>query len=372
MEAGIYPSKATRMEWSLRHMDYFYGNYHKFNLDPSFKDDDVESETNGIAKEMKSDYMVDGVLKNVRGLSNTPNPDQIIQFLNEDSYSLCGLLETRVKKKKLSGIYRRVFGNWDWVFNAHSCDGGTRIIVGWDPRSVNVMVIKQSSEVMHCFMELINGCDSFHCSFVYANVKSMERRSLWRSLMKYKCSVGGTSWVVLGDFNVSINPSKKSSGCSKITTDMCDFKECLANIKAEDIAMTGLHFTWNKNPGKISGLLKKLDRILGNVQFMAFFPNSYANFLSFMKSDHSSVMLVIPEVEVEGYSMFSVVSKLKSLKRPLRILNANQGNPFDNVKKLRAKLGNIQSDMVADPYNNSLREAELKCLKAYNSALKDE
>ncbi|GJV05068.1 reverse transcriptase domain-containing protein [Tanacetum coccineum] len=289
MEAVIYPSKATRMERSLRHMDYFYGNYHKFNLDPSFKYDDVESETNVIAKEMKSDYMVDDVLKvEIEGT-----------FVN----NLCGLLETRVKKKKLSGIYRRVFGHWDWVFNAHSCDGGTRIIVGWDPRSVNVMVIEQASQ----------------------------RRSLWRSLMKYKCSVGGTSWVVLGDFNVSIDPSKKSSVCSKITTDMCDFKE-----------------------------------------FYGLFPNSYANFLSFMKFDHSSIVLVIPEVEVEGYSMFSVVSKLKSLKRPLRKLNADQGNPFDNVKNLRAKLGNIQSDMVADPYNNDLREAELKCLKAYNSALKYE
>ncbi|GJR91759.1 RNA-directed DNA polymerase, eukaryota, reverse transcriptase zinc-binding domain protein [Tanacetum coccineum] len=148
------------------------------------------------------------------------------------------------KKKKLSGIFRRVFGSLGiGFFNGSSCDGGTRIIVGWDPRSVNVMVIEQASQVMHCFVELINGCDSFHCSFVYANMKSMKRRSLWRSLMKYKCSVGGTSWVVLGDFNVSIDPSKKSSVCSKITTDMCDFKECLANIKAEDIAMTGLHFT---------------------------------------------------------------------------------------------------------------------------------
>ncbi|GKB46389.1 hypothetical protein Tco_0897142 [Tanacetum coccineum] len=348
MKAGIYPSKATRMEWSLRQMDYFYGNCHKFKLDPSFEDDDVESETNGTAKEMKSDYMVDDV----------PEVENEGTFVN----NLCGLLETRVKKKKLSGICRRVFGGWDWVSNAHSYDGGTRIIVGWDPRSVNVMVIEKSSQVMHCFVEPINGCDSFHCSFVYANVKTVEKRSLWRSLMKYKCSVGDKPWVVLGDFNVSIDPSEKSSGCSKITTGMCDFRECLANIEVEDIAMTGLHFTWNKRPGKIGGLLKKLDRILGNVQFMASFPNSYANFPPFMKSDHSPAVLVIPEVvkakprpfkfhnylagkdgfvpivsnvwnqNVEGYSMFTVVSKLKSLKRPLRKLNADQGNLFDNVK----------------------------------------
>ena len=36
----------------------------------------------------------------------------------------------------------------------------------------------------------------------------------------------------------------------KITTAMSDFMHCVVDIGMEDIAMTGLGFTWNKRPGK--------------------------------------------------------------------------------------------------------------------------
>jgi hypothetical protein len=53
--------------------------------------------------------------------------------------------------------------------------GGTRIIVGWDPNCVNVMVMDQSPQVIHCFVEPINGDASFHCSFVYDHVYTVNR-----------------------------------------------------------------------------------------------------------------------------------------------------------------------------------------------------
>ncbi|PWA61234.1 hypothetical protein CTI12_AA374290 [Artemisia annua] len=60
MEAGIYPSKAIRMDWSLQQMDYFYKNCHKFMLDPISEDvEDVQSETDGVAGNMKPEYVVD-------------------------------------------------------------------------------------------------------------------------------------------------------------------------------------------------------------------------------------------------------------------------------------------------------------------------
>ncbi|PWA41468.1 hypothetical protein CTI12_AA553620 [Artemisia annua] len=58
MEAGIYPSKAVRLEWSIHQMDYFYKNCHQFQLDPSYEDDDVESDFEGIANGMKPEYEV--------------------------------------------------------------------------------------------------------------------------------------------------------------------------------------------------------------------------------------------------------------------------------------------------------------------------
>nr|GEX53046.1 hypothetical protein [Tanacetum cinerariifolium] len=63
MEAGIYPSKQVRMDWSIHQMDYFYKNCHKFHLDPIIEDDegDVKSDVEGIAMDMKPEFDVDAV-----------------------------------------------------------------------------------------------------------------------------------------------------------------------------------------------------------------------------------------------------------------------------------------------------------------------
>lgn len=57
MEAGIYPSKEIRADWSLKQMEYFYNNCHKFHLDPACEDD-VDSETDGVAADMKPEFDV--------------------------------------------------------------------------------------------------------------------------------------------------------------------------------------------------------------------------------------------------------------------------------------------------------------------------
>nr|GEX87556.1 hypothetical protein [Tanacetum cinerariifolium] len=75
---------------------------------------------------------------------------------------------------------------------------------------------------------------------------------------------------------------------------------------------------------------------------------------------------------VEGIAMFSLVFKLKMLKKPLRKLNFDQGNLFENVKRLRADLVLAQSSICSDPHNGLLREIEAKAFKAYKSALRDE
>nr|GEY84353.1 hypothetical protein [Tanacetum cinerariifolium] len=289
------------------------------------EEEEVESEVEGIAGTFAW---------NVRGLNNTPNQDQVIQLLREDNFSLCGLLETHVKKKNLSRICNRVLGNWDWASNISSCIGGMRIIVGWDPSSVHVMVLEQSSQVLRCFVEPVNGDPSF--------------------------------FVLLFTLPLILL-------IEGVTSAMNDFRDCVSDIKVEDIAMSGLQFTWNKKPRMVGGLLKKLDRVLGNIPFMTYFPSAFARFLPFMLSDHTPAMFVIPESnKVEGIAMFSLVSKLKLLNKPLRKLNFDQGNLFDNVKRLRDDLVLAQSVVCFDPHNGLLREMEAKAFKAYKSALRDE
>lgn len=101
----------------------------------------------------------------------------------------------------------------------------------------------------------------------------------------------------MGDFNVTIDPAESSAGSLVITLGMIEFRECLAAIDVEGLSMMGLSFTWNQKPVKKDGLLRKLDREMGNDIFLSVFPCACARFLPFLISDHSPAVLLIPELQ---------------------------------------------------------------------------
>ncbi|GJZ21446.1 RNA-directed DNA polymerase, eukaryota, reverse transcriptase zinc-binding domain protein [Tanacetum coccineum] len=224
------------------------------------------------------------------------------------------------------------------------------------------MVKEESAQVIHCFVEPLIGDKKFHCSFIYAHVHTIKRRSLWRSLQKYKRSIQDDPWIILGDFNATLDPFEKSTGGSKTTTARGDFRDCVLDIDIKDISMSGLRFTWNKKLGKKRCLLKKLDMVMGNVEFMSAFPSAFAQFMPFMTSDHTSTVLVI--LGVKGCKA-----------KPFKFHNflSNKYGFLPMVKSVfKNELASIQSVVVADLPSDVLREAELKCFNAYNVALRDE
>ncbi|GKC04027.1 protein LAZ1 [Tanacetum coccineum] len=154
--------------------------------------------------------------------------------------------------------------------------------------------------------------------------------------------------------------------------------------------------------GGRNGILKKLDRIMGNIDFVEGFPGSYTIFQPYRISDHSPAVLKMPSCSatkpkpfkfynflshkstflevvtenwnfhIEGHSMFRLVQKMKSLKKPLRKLLHDQGNLHDRVNKLRIELDEVQKAIDSDPLNYSLRDEEAVYLQAFNEAMIDE
>ncbi|GKE36473.1 hypothetical protein Tco_1459878, partial [Tanacetum coccineum] len=135
MKLGVYPSAEIRNDWSLHQLDYFFHNCSKFGLEPYNDDDDVESKNDGMADMMKPENIG----------NNGPEVELMGVESDEGGYSFCGILETRVKKHKLNKICSKVFGNWDWMSNVALCDGGTGIVIGWDPNAVRIMLHSQTS-----------------------------------------------------------------------------------------------------------------------------------------------------------------------------------------------------------------------------------
>ncbi|GKE24059.1 hypothetical protein Tco_1435571, partial [Tanacetum coccineum] len=203
-----------------------------------------------------------------------------------------------------------------------------------------------------------------------------------------------------GDMNVTLSPNEHSSGGSSMTGDMNKFKDCINLIEIEDIATSGLFFTWTKNlfntkAGNKSSVLKKLDRVMGTEDFIDKFSQAHAVFLPYLIFDHCLTVTIIPSIlqtkkrafkftnfvadkkeflstvrngwtnEYDRCQMFKNVKNMKTLKRDLKKLTWKDGNIFDNVKTLKEKLKIIQTKIDVDPHNTDLRSDESRCLKEY-------
>ncbi|XP_022007408.1 uncharacterized protein LOC110906609 [Helianthus annuus] len=320
---------------------------------------------------------------NIRGLNRSLKQSEVRQAVKDYNLSLCAILESHVDIGKLDKICKSVFRNWDWTSNGAKCDKGTRIIIGWNPAVFDVMVLDQSDQVMH--LQLIFKLDRrrVFCSIVYAANYYISRRSLWQNLSMHKVLVGGDPWFVMGDFNSALNLEDKSMGVSSISVGMKDFQSCLDDIEMFDINSSGFHFTWNQKPKKGVGLLKKIDRVLGNTQFVTLFPRAVALFHPYRLSDHCPSILKIPEAEfldivtrvwntrINGVHQFCVVKGCGSSRSLFEHYFLSKETCITKPK-ISGRNSSLQQSIDREPLNVVLQAEEATIMSSYQEALLDE
>ncbi|GJW05389.1 RNA-directed DNA polymerase, eukaryota, reverse transcriptase zinc-binding domain protein [Tanacetum coccineum] len=208
-------------------------------------------------------------------------------------------------------------------------------------------------------------------------VRGLERRSLWKDLRGMKSITSGYPWILMGDFNVTLKIEEHSAGGSRSSRDMQDFMDCVNDIKVEDVNQSGLLFTWIKSPSKPdTSIMKKLDRVMINFEFLSRFSGSNARFHPFLISDHIRVVMHIP-------------NSLKGVKKAFRFSNfITDKVEFSDVVKqnwrcdcdgynmyklsLEDDLKKAQIKVEANPYDTKAKEDMTSILHNYNEALNDE
>ncbi|XP_052622982.1 uncharacterized protein LOC128128155 [Lactuca sativa] len=339
---------------------------------------------------------------NVRGLNKSVKQKEVIDVIRSNNLGICAVVESHVKVLNLKNVCVKTFGQWDWVSNNNSCEAGTRIIVGWNPRLFDVMIISQSKQVIHCYVKFCGSDVGMYLSFIYAASNYLDRRLLWDDLKKHSLVVKKEAWGLLGDFNVALKPSEYSEGCSKTPKGVEDFVDCLSFIEVEDLNSYGFQFTWNKTPAGNMGLLKKLDRVMVNLKFISDHPLAYAVFKPYRNSDHCPVILNLPvdkvkwkpsfrfanfisekeeflplvkevwDINIEGFFMFKVTQKLKILKKHCRKLCNKHWGAGKRIQKLRKELECKQQEIDSNPFDCKIREEHANILLDYNVACNDE
>ncbi|GJU43506.1 hypothetical protein Tco_1200772 [Tanacetum coccineum] len=176
----------------------------------------------------------------------------------------------------------------------------------------------------------------------------------------------------MGDFNVALNIEDSFAGSSLMNVGMCDFKDCVKRIEVIDINSFGLHFTWNQKPKGRNGILKKLDRIMGNMEFVDMFPGAYALFQPYRISDHSPAVLKLPSLSGSKPKPFKFYNFIAHKPGFLEVVAANWCSHVEGHSMLRAELDEVQKALDLDPSNSTLRDEEALYLQAFDEAKLDE
>ncbi|KAG7588439.1 Reverse transcriptase domain [Arabidopsis suecica] len=302
------------------------------------------------------------------------------------------LIETKVKLHKSQKYINSTFPGWNFAGNYEFAELG-RIWVVWDP-SVRLSIHSKSSQMITCLVHLPNSGKEVAISYIYAVNCKYGRQNLWEEIEGLASDpiIFSKPWVAMGDFNQIMHPSENSTGGTRISKGMYEFRQCALNAGLSDLSFRGSNYTW-WNKREANPIAKKLDRVMVNDNWLMEFPLAYATFGDPDVSDHCPGCLVmgtntpsrkpfmvshflmqhrdfIPRVSefwkdtiVDGTAMFCFSKKLKLLKRVIKDLNKEHFSDLEiRVKEAHSRLTQSQYNLLANP-SPILAELEKKAHK---------
>lgn len=171
-----------------------------------------------------------------------------------------------------------------WLHLPNFCynvDVGGKIWLFWAEDIDFQMVSKVDQSVLGWF-----SCDNSRVfsTFVYASCFQRQRQVLW----SYLCDVdvGGGSWFLGGDFNITRSESEKIGGLFGSSQAHMDFNNCIQNCGLLDLPSMGQCLSWCNGRLGGGGIWARLDRALVNANFVLCFLDAKMEYLSRTSSDH--------------------------------------------------------------------------------------
>ncbi|GJU60171.1 RNA-directed DNA polymerase, eukaryota, reverse transcriptase zinc-binding domain protein [Tanacetum coccineum] len=204
------PPPEEKMKWTYDMKLYFKYRWDRVNRDDENSEEEDIIEESNAANSLVADE-IGGELRQ----------NDAKKFIQEEKVNMCAFIETHLKTKNIMKVGNKVFGDCDWDSN-----------------------VQQTPS-----LELIPNKIRFYCTIVYASNTGAERRGLWKELIMQKQFVKNEPWVILGDFNVTLNVAEHSSGSSEKTMDMAEFNDTINTLEVEDIyKLKSVHAQVDKDP----------------------------------------------------------------------------------------------------------------------------
>ncbi|KAK4732459.1 hypothetical protein R3W88_025447 [Solanum pinnatisectum] len=208
---------------------------------------------------------------NIRSVRSQRAFERLMDLNRKHQYSYIAILEPFQSPVELE-IYRRRLGMANAKTNMY-----VKIWIFWseDWEELESMDTIQQLTCQFC----IRGTrETFKITAV-----TIERLELWEDL-EYVASTTTCPWMVGGDFNTILNDAEKLGGLPVTITETVDFAQCLGGVHLMNLGSS--YNWWN---GRIEGdiIFKRLDRVLGNNEFMNMLPDTEVPHLIRQGSDHA-------------------------------------------------------------------------------------
>ncbi|WMV13666.1 hypothetical protein MTR67_007051 [Solanum verrucosum] len=144
--------------------------------------------------------------------------------------------------------------------------------------------------------------EQFMMSFIYAKCKDYMRRPLWDMLLFYANM--DLPWCTLGDFNVITSIEEKLGGIPYNMNKSFEFIGMIEAYGLTDLGYIGLPFTWCNQKDAEARVWKRLDRSMVNDKWLEVMPQTTIENLSYVGSDHSSMLMEMTRVNESHIKYF--------------------------------------------------------------------
>ncbi|XP_074289089.1 uncharacterized protein LOC141614230 [Silene latifolia] len=224
---------------------------------------------------------------------------------------------------------------------------------------------------------------------IYAFNDLYDRNALW-DFLKETAKFCTDPWLWMGDFNAVLSPIERLGG-NTTEEEMEFFQECVSLCGMEDIQATGALYTWSNMQAPADRVNSRLDRAMGNQEWMELYGDYVAHFHPEAMFYHCPCIVVDRNIEIggrrsfkyfnmwgkaetfisevatvwgrsyNGTKMFCLIKKLKALKPVLKGLNRSCFSDIENSTSIASTLlENLQKQLVDEPGNLEIIQQEME------------
>ncbi|KAH0752317.1 hypothetical protein KY285_005465 [Solanum tuberosum] len=226
----------------------------------------------------------------------------------------------------------------------------------WEQQSYAVTRIEEDAQWIHCLVKGIGTDVECYLTVIYGFNTVEQRKSLWDYPEKKAQSIVNP-WIICGDFNALLYPQDRLSSKPVQYADIRDFSNCMHSTLLNELPWKGDYYTWNNKQQGNEMVCSRLDKALGNSEWMMKWGHVILEYELPNISDHAPM---IPKSTVDLNLLFKIRGKFERLHKKLN--NEEFRNIAQRVAIARRNLAEVQQQIKIQ-YNDTLQMKEDDALK---------